>query len=194
MPNIAALAGIPSLPETGPTAIGELPLAALAEVTTVTSGHAGLPDLPGSSGQLTNLLPWSLLVGRSDNSCGVYMGEGFSPVPQKLADRICRREYVEMAEMLLEFGQCHPRRRVKGRSLALAGPSKSRTSIHLDMSHMRLRSTRNRMWDMSRFVMKSLLSLHSDKMLFFGTYKLLVTHLSRDSSCYSGVYERRIRF
>ena len=37
-----------------------------------------------------------------------------------------------------------------------------------------------RMWDMSRFVMITLLSLHSDKTLFFGAYKLLVTHLSRD--------------
>ena len=51
-----------------------------------------------------------------------------------------------------------------------------------------------RMWDISRFVMIALLNLHSDKMLFFGAYKLLVTHSSRDSSCYSGVYERRIRF
>ena len=37
-----------------------------------------------------------------------------------------------------------------------------------------------RMWDMSRFVMITLLSLHSDKTLFFGAYKLLVTHLSCD--------------
>ena len=31
------------------------------------------------------------------------MGEGLPPVPQKLADRIRRREFVDMAEMLPEF-------------------------------------------------------------------------------------------
>ena len=36
------------------------------------------------------------------------------------------------------------------------------------------------MWDMSRFIMITLLSLHSDKILYFGAYKLLVTHVSRD--------------
>ena len=49
------------------------------------------------------------------------------------------------------------------------------------------------MWDMSRFVMIALLSLHSDKMLFLGAYKILVTQLSRVSGRYSGVYECQIR-
>ena len=51
----------------------------------------------------------------------------------------------------------------------------------------------DRMWDMSRFVMIVFLSLHRGETLSFSAYKLLVTHLSRDSSSYSGVYERRIR-
>ena len=35
--------------------------------------------------------------------------------------------------------------------------------------------TNKHMWDMSRFVMIALLSLHSDKMLYLGAYKILVT-------------------
>ena len=42
-----------------------------------------------------------------------------------------------------------------------------------------------RMWDMSRFAMIVLLSLHSDNMLLFVAYKLLVTFLSRDSNSYN---------
>ena len=50
-----------------------------------------------------------------------------------------------------------------------------------------------RMRDMFTFVMIALLNLHSDEILYFGAYKLFVTHLSGDSSqcCYSGVYECR---
>ena len=50
-----------------------------------------------------------------------------------------------------------------------------------------------RMWDMSTVVMIALISLHSDEILYFGAYKIFVTHLSRDSYCYSGIYECRIR-
>ena len=35
------------------------------------------------------------------------------------------------------------------------------------------------MWDMSTFVIIALLRLHSDEILYFGTYKISVTHLSR---------------
>ena len=37
-----------------------------------------------------------------------------------------------------------------------------------------------RMWDMSRFVVITLLTLHSDEILYFGAYQLLVMHLSHD--------------
>ena len=47
------------------------------------------------------------------------------------------------------------------------------------------------MWDMSRFVMIVILSLHRGETLSFGAYKLLVTLLSRDSGGYSGVYENK---
>ena len=48
-----------------------------------------------------------------------------------------------------------------------------------------------RMWDMSRFVMIMILSLHRGETLSFGAYKLLVMLLSRDSDGYSGVYENK---
>ena len=47
------------------------------------------------------------------------------------------------------------------------------------------------MWDMSRFVMIVLLSLHRGEMLSFGAYKLFVTLLSCDSGGYSGIYETK---
>ena len=34
---------------------------------------------------------------------GVYVGESLPPVPTKLASKILRWEYIEMAEMLPEF-------------------------------------------------------------------------------------------
>ena len=34
---------------------------------------------------------------------GVYVGESLPPVPPKLASKILRWEYIEMAEMLPEF-------------------------------------------------------------------------------------------
>ena len=49
------------------------------------------------------------------------------------------------------------------------------------------------MWDMSSIVLIARLSFDSDEMLYFGAYKILVMRLSRDSNCYSGVYEFRIR-
>ena len=55
------------------------------------------------------------------------------------------------------------------------------------------RNCLQRTWDMSRFVMIALLSLHSDKMLFLGAYKILVTQLSRISGRYLDIYECQIR-
>ena len=72
-------------------------------------GGPPLTDLPGStlrdtsvSAKLANLLP-SAGPAQARPSGGVYMGEGISPVPAKLAERIRRGEYVEMEEMLPEI-------------------------------------------------------------------------------------------
>ena len=45
------------------------------------------------------------------------------------------------------------------------------------------------MRDMSTFVMIVLLSLYNDEVLYFDANEIFVTHLSRDSCCYLGVYE-----
>ena len=61
------------------------------------------PDMLLSSNQLANLLPWSVPSLHVDRSGGSYVREGLPPAPQKLADRIRRREFIDMAEMLAEF-------------------------------------------------------------------------------------------
>ena len=60
-------------------------------------------QLPGPSASLmTNILPFASSA-LATPSQGVYVGEGLPPVPLKLANKIHRREFVEMAEMLPEF-------------------------------------------------------------------------------------------
>ena len=41
--------------------------------------------------------------------------------------------------------------------------------------------------------MIALLSLHSDEILYFGAYKIFVTHLSRDSCCYIRAYTNTVQ-
>ena len=49
---------------------------------------------------------WKQALGSPDNNkerkeeSGVYVGEGLPPIPMKLAQRIWRWEYIDMAEML----------------------------------------------------------------------------------------------
>ena len=51
---------------------------------------------------MVNLLPFA--ASRAPlPTAGVYIGESLPPVPTKLASKILRWEYVEMAEMLPEF-------------------------------------------------------------------------------------------
>ena len=58
-------------------------------------------DVPVSA-TMANLLP-SASPALARPSGGVYMGKGISPVPARLAERICRGEYVDMGELLPEF-------------------------------------------------------------------------------------------
>ena len=99
MPPISALAGLPSLPTGGTPPMGDPGVPSGSTVTAVTP--TANPQV--GSDQLTNLLPWSVPSPSGDRSGGSYVGEGLPPVPQKLADRIRRREFVDMAEMLPEF-------------------------------------------------------------------------------------------
>ena len=60
------------------------------------------PDYSGAA-LMCNLLP---TIGQSKDaslSAGIYVGEGLLPVPAKLAEKITRWEFVEMAELLPEF-------------------------------------------------------------------------------------------
>ena len=101
MPPLSAISGLPSLPSSG--SLSTVPLCSgHTTLTPVTAASAPLGTL-SSADQLTNLLPWSLSAAPTDRSCGVYVGEGLPPVPLKLADRIRRHEFIDMAEMLPEF-------------------------------------------------------------------------------------------
>ena len=98
---ISAIAGLSSLLIGGTSSTGErgVPSGSQATVTSVTLN----PDL--QVGSKPTCQP-SALVGPIqlvDRSGGSYVGEGLPPVPQKLADRIRRWEFVDMAEMLPEF-------------------------------------------------------------------------------------------
>ena len=101
----------PSPPHAG---LGSMPAANLLSSLPTTESGSNQPALtlgPGVSGNpvsaptmawVANLLP----VGGSIEQGavkGIYIGEGLPPVPQKLAERIRRWEYVEMAELLPEL-------------------------------------------------------------------------------------------
>ncbi len=84
MPSGDALKGIPTVnPKAAEGRQPELSLAALWQ----------------------NLLPDSSNFSKQDTKHGVYVEEALPPMPHKLADRICRWEYIDMSELLPEFWQ-----------------------------------------------------------------------------------------
>ena len=91
--------------------LGTMPGEHLLGAIPCIDGGPPLTDPPGStwgdtllSAKLANLLP-SASPALARPSGGVYIGEGVSPVPAKLAERIRRDEYVEMGELGAERGQ-----------------------------------------------------------------------------------------
>ena len=98
MPPTEALTSIPVTSEaTVPT------LGTPAEATQ----HAiNMPDNTPFSANvastLCNLLPIAESSGQSSGN-SIYIGEGLPPVSPKLAEKICRWEFVDMAELLPEF-------------------------------------------------------------------------------------------
>ncbi len=95
MPSAGALSGIPTVPH-GPGPSPPMP---------TEMGPSGSPGMqPGASNAalVTNLLPLSTTEPAATLN-GVYVGEGLPPVPAKLAEKIRKWEYVEMAELLPEF-------------------------------------------------------------------------------------------
>ena len=103
LPNSGALTEIPLIggspppnPSTNP-GLEKLPaLGGLPSLAWSSTSNAGI------SATITNLLPYaggSLTM----PSAGVYLGEGIPPVPDKLAAKIRRGEYIEIGELLPEF-------------------------------------------------------------------------------------------
>ena len=87
MPSAGDLAKLPTTARPGPTGAA-------------TSQQVG--GALSSSALIANLLP---VVGKKSRlgSPGVYVGEGLPPVPTKLAEKVRRWEFVEMAELLPEY-------------------------------------------------------------------------------------------
>ena len=88
MPSAGDLTGLP-------TAAGPVPPGAAS--ASVQAGSA-----LSSSALLSNLLP---VLGKKSalGSPGIYIGEGLPPVPTKLAEKIRRWEFTEMADLLPEY-------------------------------------------------------------------------------------------
>ena len=94
MPSGGALEGVPVID--GTTSV--VP-------TTAEGSSSSAVALPGASSAalLTNLLPQAN-TGLEAAPGGIYVGDGLAPVPQKLAERIRRWEFIDMGELLPEFG------------------------------------------------------------------------------------------
>ena len=103
MPPPEALRGIPSVPTLG-SAGSVLPTSHAILDGSVPSGSG--PPLAvtpqGNSSVLCNLLPRLGQASESSLTAGIYVGEGLLPVPAKLAEKITRWEFVDMAELLPE--------------------------------------------------------------------------------------------
>ena len=84
---------------------GLLPALTGTHVTSTWSSvnaRSGLHLPEPSTSLVANILPFASSVLDSPSQ-GVYVGEGLPPVPLKLAKKIQRSEFVEMAQMLPEF-------------------------------------------------------------------------------------------
>ena len=111
MPPPESLTGIPIM---SPAGTGSdtpreeiIPLATDGAATSVTSTAMPTASPPvqlthakDSSSAVCNLLQ---NLGRSTGQAGIYVGEGLLPVPAKLAEKITRWEFTEMAELLPKF-------------------------------------------------------------------------------------------
>ena len=107
MPATEALRGIPMV--TGGVAmVGQ---------SSAPNSNASPPPVVGSGAATSTIPAWSSILGsimasgHGGNSSsvapgaavGIHVGEGLPPVPRKLAEKIWRWEFVDMAELLPEF-------------------------------------------------------------------------------------------
>ena len=117
MPSPTALTGLPTIsnPMGNPSSLVIGPDVHTTVTTTLVQPDtgAGSSPLPSSStgvatvnaisgSNMINLLPIAASCAPLPTA-GFYIGESLPPVPTKLASKILRWEYVEMAEMLPEF-------------------------------------------------------------------------------------------
>ncbi len=92
MPPARSLGGIPLVQPTIPT-------------VTMATMPSGASDV--TAAMLANLLPITTLPSAT-KSQGIYIGEGLPPVPEKLACKIRRWDFVDMTELLPEFWGSSP--------------------------------------------------------------------------------------
>ena len=119
MPSREALEGLPTV--NGGSSGSSEPLASV---------HTNLllaPTGARTANSLTNLLPQAT-ASLTPASAGVYVGDGLPPVPQKLADKIRRWEFVDMGELLPEFWSL-PKDEDSAKSAAPARRSRKVTDI-----------------------------------------------------------------
>ena len=110
LPPPSALTGLPTVTAGAygpplPLVFGSGTGTSLVSSDTASSGAGTVVQhstIAGASAGLLNLLPISSSRVLTPSS-GIYVGEGLPPVPPKLAAKIMRWEFVDMAEMLPEF-------------------------------------------------------------------------------------------
>ena len=112
MPALSTLAGMPTISgplPIVPTISGPLPTVStmLGPLPTLRVHPpivppGGVDAAPSVASVMCNLLSVGG-VGPTTRSPGVYVGEGLLPVPVKLAERIQRWDFVDMAELLPEY-------------------------------------------------------------------------------------------
>ena len=100
MPSATALARIPQIPG-GSTEHEAAPATTLTREGTA-PGSSSSPSRNSVAALMANLLPQAN-AGLASATQGVYVGEGLTLVPAKLAAKIRRGDFVNMGELLPEF-------------------------------------------------------------------------------------------
>lgn len=115
MPTADALATVPVTSETTASE-------ATHHTTNVLDGSSSSTNVAST---LCNLLPIAGIASQSSGT-GIYIGEGLPPVPPKLAEKIRKWEFVDMAELLPEFWSLPPA--IKSEGQPITQPSLPRRS------------------------------------------------------------------
>ena len=118
-----------SLAETGSNAHSNA-VSLAPETTSAASTSAppvSLAYTQGSASLVCNLLPSLGQSGAPPGQEGIYVGEGLLPVPAKLAEKITRWEFVDMAELLPEFwSTVNPRESASNSVITQSGARRKR--------------------------------------------------------------------